>query len=168
MLEVQQTLDRLISQNAAAKLELTVARRTSDTLGDYILRLGSQMEQGSTVDEDMLLLEEIRNVSALLGDMFRDAVSTEIRAANRAGEQLRLILLITVAFEVALVAYALLFTRSARRAPPARSRSHCPSCRPSPGKSPTDSWRSARLNQTWTNCANSAPASTRWPAGFPV
>lgn len=113
---VNQTLDELISQGASTKLELTVARRTSETLGGYIHRLGEQMREGSTVDEDMLVLEEIRNVSALLGDMFRDAVSTEIRAANRAGEQLRRILVITIAFEVALIAFALLFIRSSQRA----------------------------------------------------
>lgn len=113
---VTQTLDELIAEGASTKLELTVARRTSETLGNYIRQLGRQMDEGSSVDEDMLLLEEIRNVSALLGDMFRDAVSTEIRAANRAGEQLRRILLATIAFEVILVIVAMLFIRSARRA----------------------------------------------------
>jgi two-component system sensor histidine kinase YesM len=112
---VNQTLDSLIAEDASTKLELTVARRTSETLGKYINLLGIQMTNGSTVDEDMLLLEDIRNVSALLGDMFRDAVSSEIRAANRAGEQLRLILGFTIAFEIALVIVALLFIRSAQR-----------------------------------------------------
>ena len=113
MAEIQQTLDSLISERPASELELTVALRTSETMGKYIQQMGQQMQSGSAVDEDMLVLEEIRNVSSLLGDMFTDAVSAEIRAANATSQQLRAALFITVALETALVAFALAFIRAA-------------------------------------------------------
>ncbi|MDD4080985.1 MAG: sensor histidine kinase [Eubacteriales bacterium] len=113
MEEVSQTLDGLIAERPASELELTVARRTSETMGNYIRQMGQQMAFGSSVDEDMLVLEEIRNVSSLLGDMFSDAVSAEIRAANATSQQLRIALFIAVALEVALVAFALAFIRAA-------------------------------------------------------
>lgn len=113
MAEIQQTLDSLISERPASELELTVALRTSETTRKYIQQMGQQMQSGSAVDEDMLVLEEIRNVSSLLGDMFTDAVSAEIRAANATSQQLRAALFITVALETALVAFALAFIRAA-------------------------------------------------------
>lgn len=116
MTQVGSTLDSLIAEKPAAELELTVARRTAETMGKYIEQLGKQMAEGSTVDEDALVLEEIRNVSALLGDMFRDAVSAEIRAANQTSRQLRTALSLAVTLELALVIFALVFIRSARGA----------------------------------------------------
>lgn len=116
MREVKETLDSLIEKKPASHLELTVARRTSETMAKYIDELGKQMNSGASVDENMQVLEEIRNVSTLLGDMFRDAVSAEIRAANRTSGQLRMSLGAAVALEIALVVFALAFIRSAREA----------------------------------------------------
>ena len=48
---VNDTLDSLIKEGAASRLELTVARRTGDTLGSYIKRLGEQMKRGATVED---------------------------------------------------------------------------------------------------------------------
>ena len=73
---VNDTLDSLIKEGAASRLELTVARRTGDTLGGYIEQLGQQMERGATVDENFLVHEEIRNVSSLMAgeDLGRDLI----------------------------------------------------------------------------------------------
>jgi len=113
MAEITQTLDRLIAEKPASELELTVARRTAETMGKYIQQMGRQMQSGSSVDEDMLVLEEIRNVSSLLGDMFSDAVSAEIRAANATNQTLHTALWIALALETALVIFALAFIRAA-------------------------------------------------------
>lgn len=112
--DVKRTLDELIGKRPANHLELTVARRTSETMSGYIEKLGGQMASGASVDENMQVLEEIRNVAALLGDMFRDAVSAEIREANRTSERLRMSLGAAVALEAVVVLFALLFIRSAR------------------------------------------------------
>ena len=112
---VNDTLDSLIKEGAASRLELTVARRTGDTLGSYIKRLGEQMKRGATVEENFLVHEEIRNVSSLMADMFRDAVSTEIQAATQTGRQLRTVLAVTTALEAALIVFALAFIKSSQR-----------------------------------------------------
>ena len=112
---VNDTLDSLIKEGAASRLELTVARRTGDTLGGYIEQLGQQMERGATVEENFLVHEEIRNVSSLMADMFRDAVSTEIQAATKTSRQLRTVLAVTTALEAALIVFALVFIKSSQR-----------------------------------------------------
>ena len=112
---VNDTLDSLIKEGAASRLELTVARRTGDTLGGYIKQLGEQMERGATVEENFLVHEEIRNVSSLMADMFRDAVSTEIQAATKTSRQLRTVLAVTTALEAALIVFALVFIKSSQR-----------------------------------------------------
>ncbi len=114
MRDVKRTLDELIDKKPSSHLELTVARRTSETMSNYIEKLGNQMAAGASVDENMQVLEEIRKVSDLLGDMFRDAVSAEIRVANQASGQLRCSLNVAIALEAALVVFALLFIRLAR------------------------------------------------------
>lgn len=113
---VNGTLDSLITEGASSGMELTVARRTGDTLGGYIAQLGEQMKRSAPVEENFAVLEEIRNVSALMADMFRDAVSTEIQAATKASLQLRSVLVITTALEAALVAFAMVFVKSSQKA----------------------------------------------------
>ncbi len=113
--QVSGELDRLIAESPAGRMELTVARRAAGTLRSYIDSLGEQMHAGAAVDENLLVLEEIRNVSALLGDMFRDAVSAEIRAATDTSRKLQLTLAALLTLEAALVVLALAFIRGARR-----------------------------------------------------
>ncbi len=115
MRTVNGTLDSLIGEGGASGPELTVARRTGNTLESYIDRLGLQMEQDAPVEDNFQVHEEIRNVSALMGDMFRDAVSTEIRAATQASRRMRVVLSVTMALEAALIAFAMLFVKSSQR-----------------------------------------------------
>ena len=58
-------MDSLMAADSASQLEMTVARNTMNTLIRYIENLGNQMKAGSTVDEDVKTLEEIRNVGSL-------------------------------------------------------------------------------------------------------
>lgn len=116
MHQISDTLDKLIGEGAASRLELTVARRTGDTLSNYIDVLGEQMSRGAPVEENFLVHEEISNVASLMADMFRDAVSTEIQAATQAGRQLRVMLLVIVALEGALISFAMIYVKSSQRA----------------------------------------------------
>ncbi len=114
--QVREELDRLIAESTAGRPELTVARRAADTLANYIDILGGKIRTGSSVDEQMLVLEEVRNVSALLHEMFTDAVSAEIRASTDTSLKLQLTLAMLLALETALVLFALAFIRRARGA----------------------------------------------------
>ena len=53
--------------------------------------MGEQMEAGSTVAQDEHLLEEIRNVSALVRDMLQDAISAEVKAATDVNNRLQVV-----------------------------------------------------------------------------
>lgn len=114
---IQQEIDDLIAQKPASLMELTVASRTArETLKSYIDNLGEQMAQGSRVEQNLELLEEIRNVSALLGDMLRDALRAEILSATQTSQGLQTTLYGLLALDTALVLFSLLFIRKSRKA----------------------------------------------------
>ena len=107
----------MIAQKPASLMELTVASRTArETLKSYIDNLGEQMAQGSRVEQNLELLEEIRNVSALLGDMLRDALRAEILSATQTSQGLQTTLYGLLALDTALVLFSLLFIRKSRKA----------------------------------------------------
>jgi two-component system, sensor histidine kinase YesM len=112
---VDAELDALIAQTSSSRMELTVARRTMDTLSGYVQRMGEQMSAGSTVAMDEQLLEEIRNVSALLRDMLQDAISAEVNAATDVSNRLQVVLRAALAVAAGLVLLTLLFAQIAQR-----------------------------------------------------
>lgn len=115
--QINQELDYLIAQKSASLMELTVASRTTrETLTGYIDSLGRQMAQNAKVEQNLELLEEIRNVSALLGDMLRDALRAEILSARQTSQGLQTTLYGLLALDTVLVLFSLLFIRKARRA----------------------------------------------------
>lgn len=114
---IQQEIDDLIAQKPASLMELTVASRTArETLKGYIDSLGQQMASGNRVEQNLELLEEIRNVSALLGDMLRDALRAEILSATQTSQGLQTTLYGLLALDTALVLFSLLFISKARKA----------------------------------------------------
>ena len=61
--EVNEALESLTKTAAGGgSVELTVARRTMDTLKTYIDRMGEQISAGALVSENEALLEEVRSV----------------------------------------------------------------------------------------------------------
>lgn len=108
-------LDALLSRNPASKDELTVARRTMNTLTDHVYRLGDQMREGSTVEENEALLEDVRDVSALVVEMLQDSITAEIDAATSTSNQLQVALRATLLIEAGLLALTLLFAMLAQR-----------------------------------------------------
>ncbi len=113
--KVCQEMDELISADSASQLEMTVARRTMDTLRRYIENLGVQMLAGSTVDQDEQTLIEIRNVGSLVVDMLGDAISAEIDASMAASNQLQRVVRLTLFIELCLLLVALTFAFIAQK-----------------------------------------------------
>lgn len=114
--QIQKQLDYLTAQKPASLMELTVASRTTnETLKGYIDSLGKQMAQGAKVEQNLELLEEIRNVSALLGDMLRDALRAEILSATQTSQGLQTTLYFLLALDTVLVLFSLLFIIKARK-----------------------------------------------------
>jgi len=93
--------------------ELTVARRTMDTLKRYIDRMGEQIAAGAQVADNEALLEEVRSVASLVGDMLEQYITLEIGATSETSRalqhQLMLVvwmmgLLLTMTFGFAMLA----------------------------------------------------------------
>ena len=70
-------------------VELTVARRTMDTLKTYIDRMGEQIANGALVSDNQALLEEVRSVASLVGDMLQKYITVEISAATQTSRLLQ-------------------------------------------------------------------------------
>jgi two-component system sensor histidine kinase YesM len=102
-------LDVLIEEASGSRMELTVAQRTLGTVQRNIDLLGTQMQNGSTVDADMRQMEEIRNVAALFLEMLQDAIHADIRAAGVGSRQMQTVLRNTLGIEIALLAVSLTF-----------------------------------------------------------
>lgn len=112
---VCEKMDALIAADSASRLQMTVARRTMNTLKNYIEDMGELMRAGSTVDERMLMLEEIRKVGSLVVDMLGDAITAEIKASMAASNQLQRVVRATLFIELSLLLAALIFAGIAQR-----------------------------------------------------
>ena len=111
---VDKTLDGLLAEtDRNGHLQLTVARRTMDTLEQYILKIRDGMAEGIPIDQIEQIVDEIRNVGRLVADMLDDFISEEITNATNTSSRLSRVAL-TVASVVALLLLAgLAYTRYA-------------------------------------------------------
>lgn len=111
----QEQLGWLIEGKIGANMELTVAQRTLSTLRRNVDMLGEQMQNGSTVDEDMRQMEEIRNVTALFLEMLQDSIYANIRSAGIASHQTQQVIQTALIIEGALLLVSLTFALASQR-----------------------------------------------------
>ena len=105
---VNETLDSLLTDTSGAGyLQLTVARRTMDTLSSYIDQVRDGMAQGRPISEVEQIVDEVRDVGDLVTDMLDDFVSVEIDDAERVGADIQRIIWIGFFVEALLVMLAL-------------------------------------------------------------
>ena len=111
------TLDELLEETeGSGHLQLTIARRTMDTLEQYVLKVRDGMEAGRPIQEIESIVDEVRNVGRLVADMLDAFTTEEIKNASGASARLRGILIAAAAAEVFLLLIALLRTgRETRR-----------------------------------------------------
>ncbi len=114
--EVNGTMEALMATAAGGNsTELTVARRTMDTLRRYIDRMGAQIAAGALVADNEALLEEVRSVSALVGDMLEKYITVEITAATDTSRQLQQQLILMVWLMVGLLVITFVFAALAQK-----------------------------------------------------
>ena len=102
--EISGELDALMaSTDSDNQLELTVARRTMDTLREKVVELGEQIEGGATVEETMAKYEEIRDVAALGEDMLEDYIAVEIEDAMEESAALKRMMVSSLLLEMCLL-----------------------------------------------------------------
>ena len=105
---VNETLDSLMwDASGSGGLELTVARRTMDTLAGYVDRVRRGMAQGMPISEVERIVDEVRDVGDLVTNMLDDFISVEIAGAVEVGGQIKRIVWITALVEAALLLAAL-------------------------------------------------------------
>jgi len=106
-----------LAQSAAPdnRQALTVARRTMNTLVNYIDRIGEQIRTEQPIAESEALLEEVRSVSSLAADMLAEYADAEIGAAARASDKLQTTLMFMVVILLALLVVTLVFAVFAQR-----------------------------------------------------
>ena len=83
---VNTTLNSLIASVPQGQyIELSVARRTMETLRDYVSQIETGMTMGRPVVVCQAILEEVRSVAALIQEMLNNYISREIGLVSRAG-----------------------------------------------------------------------------------
>ena len=114
--EVNETIDRITARTGEArKLELTVARRTMDTLSQYVGKIRENLEAGRPVVENEAVLAEIRDVAALVVSMLNDYITGSIEAEVRMVAGITRIAYIGGTAEIAILLLALAMTARFRK-----------------------------------------------------
>ena len=110
---VEKELDRMIGE--AGTLELTVARRTMDTLSGYAGEIRENMRAGGPVTDSEALLDEVRSVAALVGDMLGNCITSEAETLGERSRALSRIVFLAAALEIAVMLFALFLSQRMRK-----------------------------------------------------
>lgn len=106
------TLDKLSTQtNGSGHLQLTIARRTMNTLEQYATLVDEQMKQKYPIVETEATVDEVRNVGRLVADMLDNFIAEEITDATMTSHRLHQWMWVASAAEVLLLVGALWYSR---------------------------------------------------------
>lgn len=108
---INSTLEEQIANAGSSNLELSVARRTMDTLLTYVTQIETNMESGVPVAQSEATLEEVRNVAILAESMLEDFITEEISRAAQTTRFLRSVVMFTVVAEALMIVIAVAFTQ---------------------------------------------------------
>jgi two-component system sensor histidine kinase YesM len=83
--QVNDQIDSLVANSLSDKsvIKLEVTRRTLGTLTKYVDKMGEQIEAGSRVAENELVLEDIRGVSEVVEETVQDYMLFEVQQAEQ-------------------------------------------------------------------------------------
>ncbi len=113
---VNRALEGLLEETEGdGYLELTVARRTMDTLAGYLEKVRVGMAGGAPVGDMEQVVDEVRNVGDLVTDMLDNFISVETVGVVRSGTRIRRIVWITALAEALLQVVALISAGSSAR-----------------------------------------------------
>ena len=110
------TLDMLLGETqGSGQMQLTIARRTMDTLEQYACKVRDGMASSMAIIEIESIVDEVRNVGRLVADMLDAFTTEEIANATVASGRLRVIVTVAAVTEILILLFALLRTRSETR-----------------------------------------------------
>ncbi len=108
---VNEKLDRLLAETRGdGHLQLTIARRTMDTMEQYILQVRDGMEAGRPIQEIENIVDEVRNVGRLVAEMLDAFIYEEVANATAANSRLRRVLILSAAGEILLLIIAVWYS----------------------------------------------------------
>ncbi|MDD3336993.1 MAG: sensor histidine kinase [Eubacteriales bacterium] len=115
--EINVTLEDLIqhSEDEESGLELTVARRTMNTLEGYVRAIEQNIIESKPVVDSEATLEEVRSVAALIGNMLDNVTSHEVTNVGFKNRRLGNIVLVSVGAELVLLLVSLAISFQMRR-----------------------------------------------------
>ncbi len=114
--ETDETLDMLLGETqGGGQMQLTIARRTMDTLEQYVYKVQDGMAAGTPISKIESIVDEVRNVGRLVTDMLDAFTTEEIANATDSSRRLRTIVTIAAVAEVLLLLFAFLRTRNETR-----------------------------------------------------
>ena len=113
--ELTRQVDAQLQQMSAvaqgdARLQLTVATRTMETLEGYIEEVRTGMEEGRPIRDIEYIVDEVRDVGNLVVSMLEEFISTEIGDAARTNQRMSGLLAAAAFVEVALVVITVLLS----------------------------------------------------------
>ena len=109
---IDNTLDTLTGQTEGnGHLQLTIARRTMDTMEQYTLKVRDGMTQRKPVDEIESIVDEVRDVGSLVANMLDAFITEEIANATATSRNLHQWMWASATAEVILLIYALWYSR---------------------------------------------------------
>ncbi len=109
---VNSVLDKMTEETeGGGRLQLVIARRTMDTLEEYVLQVRDGMEKRQPVDEVEGIVDEVRNVGSLVSDMLDDYIMEEIANSTATSRRLYQWMWIAAGAETLLLISALLYSR---------------------------------------------------------
>lgn len=109
---INDTLDQLTGETeGGGHLQLIIARRTMDTMEQYLLRIRDGMETRQPVSEIESIVDEVRNVGRLVADMLDTFITEEIAFANTTSRRLHLWMWVAAGAEILLLIFALFYSR---------------------------------------------------------
>ncbi len=110
---VDEEMDSYMKRSSSP--EILVARRTMDTLKDYVEQIETQMADDSIpVSKSEETLEEVRSVATLTGEMLDSFIYEEIQKVNEQNLVLRGIAIAVLILGSILLTFSFLFARHAR------------------------------------------------------
>ena len=111
--EIDMTLDELTAETSGnGHLQLTIARRTMETMEQYALRVRDGMEERKPVVEMEEVVDEVRDVGRLVANMLDNFVTEEIRNATTVSKRLHQWMWVASGAEIILLITALFLSRS--------------------------------------------------------
>ena len=94
--EVNRSLDAMTAKDGpGARLELTVARRTMETLTQYVRQIEENLKSNVPVVESERVLEEVRDVASLVDSMLEDYISAEISLSAQSNRRMTRVVILS-------------------------------------------------------------------------